>query len=377
MKIGFDAKRFFNNKTGLGNYSRTLVSNLNESFPNHDYFLYTPSISLNEERAKLEAKQNVSIRTAGTKNKTIWRSFEIKKDIKNDELDIYHGLSHELPRNNEHLTCRKIVTIHDLIFKTHPEYFPIVDRSFYHIKCKHSLHTADKIIAISENTKQDIIEYYKIDPAKIEVIYQSCHKQYYKSDPEENADLPKSFPTEYNLSVGSLEPRKNIVSVIKAYTHIKKENRIPLFLIGNGKKHKKFLQDHINKNNLQKDIHILSNIPTNLLPAIYQNASMLIYPSFYEGFGLPVVEALLSSTPVITSRNSSLTEAGGPNSIYIDPSSTESISHAIETIQDDSALAQKMSEEGKKYALDNFDPEILTAQLMNLYENVQVEAFSI
>jgi len=377
MNIGFDAKRLFNNRTGLGNYSRTLVSNLCSYFPDNDYFLYSPSIELTEEKSRLKLLDNISIRTAGSKNKTIWRSFEIKNDIKRDKLDIYHGLSHELPRNNENLPCKKIVTIHDLIFKTHPEYFPYIDRSFYHIKCKHSLHTADKIIAISENTKNDIIKYYDIDPERIEVIYQACLRQYYNDKHVQNAPLPKSFPSEYNLSVCSLEPRKNISSVIKAYKQIKPQNRIPLFLIGNGKKHKKYLQEHINTNNLQKDIHILSNIQTKLLPAIYQNASMLIYPSFYEGFGLPVVEALLSSTPVITSNNSSLIEAGGNHTFYIDPSSTESIAHAIETIQNDSDLSEKMAKEGLAYASASFDPKILTTQMMDLYEDVLVNAVSV
>jgi glycosyltransferase involved in cell wall biosynthesis len=377
MKIGFDAKRYFNNKTGLGNYSRTLVSNLCTYFPNEEYYLYTPGIDLEDVRSNVDSKENITVRTAGTKNHSIWRSFEIKKDIRDDQLDIYHGLSHELPRNNEKLKCKKVVTIHDLIFKTNPEFFPYLDRGFYHIKCKHSLHTADKIIAISENTKSDIIKYYNVDPLKIEVIYQTCDNRYYSNNQVKNNPLPKSFPNEYNLSVGSLEPRKNILSVIKAYVQIKKENRIPLFLIGDSKRHKKHLQEHINSNNLQKDIHILSNIPSSILPAIYQNAGMLIYPSFYEGFGLPVVEALLSSTPVITSSNSSLMEAGGPNTCYIDPSSTESISNAIQKIQDDSELAKKMSEEGEKYALNKFDAILLTSQMMNLYQNISIKSYSV
>ena len=193
MKIGFDAKRYFNNKTGLGNYSRTLVSNFHTFFPDNNYYLYTPGINLNEEKVNLDSKENVTIRTAGSKNHTLWRSFEIKKDIKEDQLDVYHGLSHELPRGNENLECKMVVTIHDLIFKTNPEFFPYIDRSFYHIKCKHSLHTADKIIAISENTKNDIIKYYNIDPSKIEVIYQSCQQQYYSNSLEEKTSLPQNF----------------------------------------------------------------------------------------------------------------------------------------------------------------------------------------
>lgn len=373
MKIGFEAKRYFNNRTGLGNYSRTLVSNLYSEYPENSYYLYTPSIGLKEEESKVDALENVFIRTAGTKNHAIWRSFEIKKDIKKDGIDVYHGLSHELPRSNENMKCKKIVTIHDLIYKKHPKFFPYIDRGLYNIKCKHSVSTADRIIAISENTKKDIVEFFNISSDKIDVIYQACHPRFYKETIDTQNKLPKSFPSEYNLSVGSLEPRKNIVSVIKAYLQIKKEDRIPLFLIGSGKKHKKLLQEQINAHNLQEEVHILSNIPSRLLPAIYRNATMLIYPSFYEGFGLPVAEALLSSTPVITSGNSSLREAGGPNSYYIDPSEVDSIANGILTIQNDSSLAHKMKVEGRKYALNKFNPKMLTSQMMEVYKSVYVD----
>ncbi|MDF1699132.1 MAG: glycosyltransferase family 1 protein [Saprospiraceae bacterium] len=371
MKIGFDAKRYFNNRTGLGNYSRTLVSNLLKFHAKDQYVLYSPSIELTEEKTKLQSYDNVKIQTAGSKNHAIWRSFEIKKDINRDQLDIYHGLSHELPRSNENLQCKKIVTIHDLIFKKHPEFFPYIDRSFYHIKCKHSLNTADKIIAISENTRNDIIEYFNINPSKIEVIYQACQNTYYLPDKSSTVPLPKSFPSTYNLSVGSLEPRKNINAVIKAYSQISEKDRIPLFLIGNGKRHKKLLQKNINHFKLQKSIHILSNISSELLPTLYENAQMLIYPSLYEGFGLPVAEALLCSTPVITSNNSSLLEAGGPDSRYIDPYDAESIAHAIIDIQSNTELSTSMKTKGLQYATEKFGPKKLTDQLMNLYKDVK------
>ena len=117
---------------------------------------------------------------------------------------------------------------------------------------------------------------------------------------------------------------------------------------------------------------ILSNIPSRLLPTIYRHAQLLLYPSFYEGFGLPVAEALLSSTPVITSNNSSLTEAGGPSSIYIDPHSIEEMSHAIRTVLSDSEKAKNMAVQGKKYALEKFDPGRLSNELMDLYTQVSV-----
>ena len=373
MKIGFDAKRYFNNRTGLGNYSRTLISNLNAYYPNHEYILYTPSISLREEQNKIGNTSNICIRTAGSKNHNLWRSFEIKKDIKNDSLDIYHGLSHELPRSNDRMHCKKVVTIHDLIFKTHPSYFPYIDRSFYHIKCKHCLHTADVIIAISENTKKDIVKYYSIDPNKIQVVYQACHPRYYNIP--SNLEPPASFPSEYLLSVGSLEKRKNITTIIQAYAQLEEPYQIPLLLIGNGRKHKNQLRDQINRLNLQKKISILSNIPSEQLPAIYQNAQMVLYPSFYEGFGLPVAEALLSSTPVITSRTSSLPEAGGPATYYVDPTSADEITQGITTILSDSELASTMIKQGKQYAMEKFNPETLTHQMMDIYSNVLAETF--
>ena len=129
----------------------------------------------------------------------------------------------------------------------------------------------------------------------------------------------------------------------------------------------------INRLGLSERVTFTGFMPDDDLVAIYNAASLLVLPSFEEGFGLPVVEALLSSTPVITSDNSSLPEAGGPDTCYIDPASIESISAAIEKIQNDTELANKMSSNGREYALMKFDPKYLTAKMISLYQTIQEE----
>ncbi|MEE9437510.1 MAG: glycosyltransferase family 1 protein [Saprospiraceae bacterium] len=371
MKIGYDAKRLLNNKTGLGNYSRTLLNNLAHYYPNNSYFLFSPAVKLKEYINQFSKIGEVITPTKS--NRFLYRSFGIKKDILSKNIDIYHGLSHELPRNISKIKCKKVVTIHDLIFKVHPKYFPYIDRTFYHLKCKHSINHADKIIAISNNTKTDIIKYYNVDPKKIKVIYQPCDSIYYKDNNKkeilktiERLDLP----SQYLLYVGSIEPRKNIKSILRAYSKLSKEPQIPLVLVGRGKKYLTQITNLIKELKLQDKVILRDDISTNDLPAIYSNAEILIYPSFYEGFGLPIVEAMLCRTPVITANTSSLKEAGGPASIYVDPYDTTAIKQAITSILEDKLLASKMIEDSYEYATAKFSIERSTRQTIEVYKSL-------
>ena len=222
---------------------------------------------------------------------------------------------------------KTVVTIHDLIFKRYPEYYTYADRKIYDWKFGHACRNADRIIAISEQTKRDVIHFYNIAPEKIEVVYQSCHDQFKqkKSRGSINAILEKySIPNDFMLYVGSLAGRKNVLGVLKVYEVLKESERLPLVVVGSGKKYKQLMQQYIAGHGLQSLVKFVQ-IQDHELPALYQAASIFIYLSFYEGFGLPVIEALFSQTPVITSNISSLPEAAGPDSILIDPRDTESI----------------------------------------------------
>jgi glycosyltransferase involved in cell wall biosynthesis len=369
MNIGFDGKRAANNLTGLGNYSRSLIEHLATQFPENQYFVYTPKIKAVIEKLPLFTKKtnvHLALPTEG-KSKLFWRSFGIKNQLKKDKIDLFHGLSHEIPLGIKQTGIKSLVTIHDLIFLRKPQYYKLVDRLIYKFKSKYACENADKIIAISEKTKQDITEFYKINPSKIEVIYQSCDdsfKTLSSAAEKEKISRKYNLPTKFILNVGSIEARKNLLLVIKALPKI--DENIHLVVIGKETAYTKLVKQEIEKLGLQNRVTFLKNIPFGDLPLIYQLATIFVYPSFYEGFGIPIIEALYSHTPVIAATGSCLEEAGGPNSIYVSPNDDHQLANAINTVLADKELQNEMKHKGLDY-VQKFNNDNVNQQLLNCY----------
>lgn len=371
MKIGIDAKRIFNNNRGLGSYGRTLLDNMIAMYPNDKFVLYTPAVSLPRYQSLYDSMENIAISTADGQNGVLWRSYGIAQNIINDEIDVYHGLSHELPRNIGAASSKSVVTIHDLIFKTHPAYFPATDRFFYNLKWKHSLDSADKIIAISHSTAADIQKYYDVDSDKIEVIYSASHPRYYSREAICRTIDHLKLPSEYMLSVGSLEPRKNYEGLIRAYANVNREVRVPLVIVGGGKKayHKK-LRALISRLDLDDLVFIRTDVDDDSLPGVYHKAKLFVYPSHYEGHGLPINEAMLCSTAVVASQTSSMQEAGGPSTLYVNPDDIDDIRVGIEAVLESEALRDDMVAKGLVYVHSHFDPKKVTTQTVELYQSL-------
>lgn len=370
MNIGFDAKRLFNNNTGLGNYSRTLVNNLSLHYPNHQYHLYTPKISA--QYLNWNKNSNVKMHIAPQKLlKNYWRTFQLTSELENDNINIYHGLSHELPSNIAKSNIKSVVTIHDLIFKIYPNTYPVIDRWIYDKKFRYSCENSDKIIAISECTKNDIIKYYKIDSKKIDVLYQSCNSLFFEPPTIKLDQIQKEYnlPSEYILYVGSITERKNILNLLKAYSMLPNKLQIPLIIVGNGSRYKDKCQDLSIQLEIESNIIWINNLHDNhYLQALYQNAMCFIYPSLYEGFGIPIIEALLSKTLVATSNTSCMPEAGGKDSFYFDPEKPEEISNQIQSILELSEFEkQHRINSGFLFAQENFNAKITTEKLYKLY----------
>ena len=371
MRIGFEAKKVFTNYTGLGNYARNLLSGLAEFYQENEYHLYVPSVIRNNETNIFLNNPTFKTHASHAAIKAYWRSFSICHQLKEDGIELFHGLSHELPLNISSSGIKSIVTCHDLISLKFPEWYPALDRMMYNFKFKRSCRNADTIIAISENTKNDIIKYYAIDPQKIQVVYPSFDNVFLQSkDSSENEIILKqlALPKDYLLYVGSVTERKNLLSIIKAIEMLSAENQLPLVVVGNGRGYKKKIQEYISEKNLKQKIIWLENISDNtILRAIYQQAQIFIYPSFYEGFGMPVMEAMLCKTPVITSNTSSLPEAGGPDSFYVDPQSAEQIAEGIEKILSDEALRNTMIEKGFSY-VQKFSGKKTASDIISVYQ---------
>lgn len=369
FRIGYDGKRAANNRTGLGNYSRSLIEHLSLQFPDHQYFIYSPKIKEAISHFSLFARKNINLvlPRKGT-NRLLWRSLGIKKQLLSDKIDLFHGLSHEIPIGLQNTKIKSIVTIHDLIFLIKPQYYKLIDRRIYTLKSKYACKNADQIIAISEQTKKDIISQYHIDPAKIEVIYQSCDdsfKTLLSSDEQEKVRAKYQLPAKYILNLGTIEPRKNLLLLIKALPKV--DSTYPLVVIGKETAYADLVKREIESLGLQNNVHFLKNIPFTDLPAIYQMASIFIYPSTYEGFGIPIIEALYSNVPVIAATGSCLEEAGGPSSIYVSPNNSEELTNAINKVLNDEELQQTMKQKGFQY-VQRFNDDVVSQQLMNCYK---------
>ena len=372
MRIGYDAKRAFTNFTGLGNYSRDTIRILSSFLNKNDYLLYTPNNKLNNRLDFLKNQSNISIRSPHKLLDKIfssfWRTKNILNDLEKDNIDIYHGLSHEIPIGIEKTKIKTIVTIHDLIYLRYPNLFSSVDLKIYDKKFRSACERADKIIAVSKQTKKDIINYFSIDEQKIEVIYQGCNNAFKKSNYDNYELIKNKFGLfdEYLLYVGSIEERKNLLTLLEVLKEIPKKK---LIIIGDGNNYKKKCINFIDNNNLNNRTLILSGLEINEMATIYKHAEMLIYPSIFEGFGIPILEALNSRIPVITSKGGCFSEAGGPDSIYVDPLSKKEILESIKKIEETLNLKEKMIENGLKYA-ENFSDKNIANNFMKLYQTL-------
>jgi len=369
LKIGFDGKRAANNLTGLGNYSRSLIEHLADQFPQNKYFVYTPKVKQAKQIDSFLQHHNINLKLPHSGG-LLWRSFGILKDLNKDGIQLYHGLSHEIPFKIHHTNIKSVVTIHDLIFLRFPQYYKLVDRKLYQIKSKAACKNADKIIAISEKTKEDIISYFGTHPDKIEVIYQSCDDSF--KTPFEKERLEKirnqyALPDHFILNVGTIEERKNLKLLITALQNV--PEAVKLVVIGKKTRYFKTVEKEIQRLGLQNRIIFLKNIPFADLPGIYQMATIFAYPSFYEGFGIPIIEALYSGVPVIAATGSCLEEAGGPASTYINPEDSHALAVAINEILNSPEKRETMKAKGLEF-VQKFNSPLVTSQLMNCYFNL-------
>ncbi len=370
MKIGFDGKRATQNFTGLGNYSRYILKLLANKYPADEYEVYSPKPLDGRLAGDFNSIPSIHFKYPNNSLlKSWWRSFGIVNDLKKDEIEIYHGLSNELPFGIKKSGIKSIVTLHDLIFLRYPQYYNWLDCKIYKFKSQYACNHADKIIAISEQTKRDMISFLNISEDKIEVIYQNCDPIFHReASLDEKAQVHSAYqlPGKYLLNVGTIEPRKNLMLIAKALKEV--DAGIHLVVIGRETPYTQKVKGFINQNGLENRVHFLKNIPFKDLPAIYQQAEIFIYPSEFEGFGIPIVEALHSRIPVIAATGSCLEEAGGPGSIYVDPKDHKALAESINTLLQSQGKRQTMIELSKEH-LQQFADATTAQKLMHLYQN--------
>lgn len=368
MTIGFDAKRLYANLTGLGTYSRTLFNRLVEFYPDDTYKLFVHQKYYDNTPFKYRYYTQNTI-VSEHYNDKLWRTSAIENDLNANQIQIYHGLSNELPRLKS--SIKKVVTIHDVIYKKLPKTYSIFDRNIYDYKTKKALNQADAIIAVSEQSKQDILEFYKVDEQRIHVIYPTWNKEY---EHECNFAIKQDYinkfrlPRDFVLYVGSISKRKNFITLLKALTLQENQDK-NLVVVSQGGDEFSKAKSFIYENKLENRVYFLDDILWYELPVIYHLSQGLVYPSLYEGFGLPVLEALVCGKPAITSNVSSLPEVGGDACIFVHPTNVEELSSAINFIYYNPTLAEEIK--FKTVAqIQKFSPEVVTKQLHQLYQSL-------
>lgn len=369
ITIGMDAKRIVRNGTGLGSYGRTLVNDLIRLGDNEMHLrLYAPDEGRDHLRGQIIGDGNVQFcypkGHPSAVRKAWWRTHGMVNDLKRDEVEVFHGLSGELPIGLRKAGIKGIVTIHDLIFMRHPEYYHWLDTKMYEWKFRKTLQEADKIIAISERTRQDIIALGgDVYADRIQVIYQSFSPRFsVEIRAEKKAEVKERYhlPHRYILNVGTIERRKNLLLAAEALDLLPRD--VHLVAVGRQTEYAKELPHH-------DRIHLLSGVTDEELAAIYAQAEVFVYPSRYEGFGIPIIEAIAAGLPVVACTGSCLEEAGGPDSLYVSPDNVIDMAEAVKMSLRGARRREERIARSQAY-IRKFEGNDVASQVAGLYREL-------
>lgn len=365
MIIGYEAKRIFHNRSGLGNYGRNLIRGLHRFYPDLELRLYNPwpgSISIETSSKVVECLPGQSSKLYAQ----LWRRRFVSEQAKKEGVQIFHGLSAELPLGLRKRGIRSIVSIHDLIFLRFPHLYKPLDRKIYLRKMRRACKDADLVVAISDQTRNDLIQFLGISPTKIKVIGQGCAPEFWEDHRAAGQNFleAQNLPKDYVLFVGTLEPRKNPVKVAQACI----EEGLNLIIVG---KEKKYWKDYFKglKSEEQALIHTVKDLSQEALAGLYQSAKMLAYPSDFEGFGIPLVEAMASKTALISSKNSALLEVAGPGSQLLEKNEVADLRKAIRLFWNDEAYRQESIAKNSNYVAQ-FKDEVIAQQWFDTYQKI-------
>jgi glycosyltransferase involved in cell wall biosynthesis len=349
MKVGFDAKRYFHNFSGLGNYSRQLISDLSRYQSNIEIVLFNVKKVSSNFRVFHKSKIN-----------PLWRSIGIGKSVKNSGVNLFHGLSNEIPLDIPKNTG-KIVTIHDVIYKEFPNYYPKIDREIYHLKTKWSLKVADKIIVTSNTTRDNILKYYSVDESKLLTVYQAVDPALYEIKKTNSGEVGQYF-----FYHSTFNHRKNHINLVRAFGLTCKQHNWNLVLCGaKGNAFEETIKE-IENLGLESRVAVKTNVKNEELFQLLANSSCFVYPSFQEGFGIPLMEAAVLNLPMIVSDIQIFRELTNNSGNYFNPNSTHELSKWMLQISSNvNDYKQDYSEILKK-----INPQFISNQLYNIYSEL-------
>jgi glycosyltransferase involved in cell wall biosynthesis len=352
LRIGFDLTPLTVPRSGVGTYTACLLDQLQQG----------PDTILPLSHYPAGYRWSAANRAVRPKalNKTLWMQLHLPRELKQLQPDLCHFTNHVAPL---WLPCPSILTIHDMTLWLHPGYHPLRRLVSMRPLIPHAARRADAIITVSHSAKADIVRILGIPPEKVHVIYEAPGREFRALDEESgkhSRTVPEldavrgiyKLPEHFILHVGTLEPRKNVVRLLQAFARLRRTRAVPHDLVLVGQRGWKWEQIFaaVEQLDLAGAVHFLDYVPGRRLPALYNLADALVYPSLYEGFGLPVIEAMASGLPVVTAPSGALPEVAGEAAQMVDPTDVESIAAGIRLVLTDRHLHASLRARGLAWA---------------------------
>jgi glycosyltransferase involved in cell wall biosynthesis len=377
MKIGFDAKRFFFNHSGLGNYSRRLIESLLKYHPEHEYVLYVDRLNA-LDKAHPDAlrilKHYGNSASDSPDHYTLvmvdapkwWRIWGMGKRAAMDGVDVFHGLSNELPWDLPK-SVAGVCTIHDVIYKVFPGYYRWWDRTIYHWKTNKAIAVASQLVVTSQTTQKQVEAYYPRATGRSSVIYQAVDDAYYSN---ENSRQFIHDEVPYFVYQSSFTDRKNHAALIEAFSLIQKQTSWNLKLVGLNGPTLLALQAQIESLGLSSRITCLIDQPKDVVISVVKGASGFVYPSLNEGFGIPLAESLAANLPMAVSNIEVFKELVEDLPVYFHPNKPDEMAAAMLSITSTEIQAQQRMK--REVLLKKVDAQSIAKQCVELYQKVSV-----
>ncbi len=369
MKIGWNVSVLKKQLSGVGNYIEKILKQVKKLGLSNKIVLFGSNNNYNYKSLNFE--NLILYNKIISKKKllrVIWEQIFLPLKLRQLDVDILHCPAHVIPIFSKQ---KSILTIHDLAFKLFPKTFKWQNRIYLNFIVPLSIKRADKIIAVSNNTKNDIVKEYNVNPNKINVIYNGLDEKFkiLKEDTVINKLKAKyELPQNFILYLGTLEPRKNLKNLIKAFDNLEESNKKLVIAGGKGWLYKDIFS-LVREKKLENDIIFTGYVDKEDIVPLYNAATLFVYPSLYEGFGLPPLEAMACGTPVITSNVSSLPEVVGDAAITVDPKNINELSEAISNVLSNEDLQNEIIQRGIERA-KLFTWENAAIETVKVYEEV-------
>jgi glycosyltransferase involved in cell wall biosynthesis len=367
MRVAIDARKLHD--FGIGTYIRNLLRHLARIDDRNEYVLLCQRDDLEiagtlgpNFRAVLEPSPNYSVR----------EQYHVPLVLRREKPDVYHAPHYVLPPA---VSCSSVVTIHDCIHLMFPQYLPSrMAYAYARSVMWAAARRAQLIITVSEASKRDILHFFKVPPEKVVVVHNAIDERFLVPPPDiELARVRERYQLQHGfiLYAGNIKPHKNLVRLIEAFSQIRQGpfQELKLLIIGDQISKLPALRRAVHQLKLHKHVRFLGYIPDETLAVLYRSAEVFVFPSLYEGFGLPPLEAMASGTPVVTSNTSSMPEVTGGAAVLVDPYDVGSIVDGVRRVLTDPSLAAELRRKGPLRARE-FSWARSVAKTRDLYEAV-------